>query len=119
MGDEDKTLLAQQLRQRLNLPEEAELLPLLTAVEEAALEASAYLGYLTEPLPEVFYPKVLALAAVFARRERQEQEAAGLKSASYSEGDVSRSESYRTAEEWQDQVKNILSSLAPYRRVRA
>lgn len=121
MTSTDRLLLAEQLGRRLGLTNEERDQAqdaLLDAVDEAALDLSAYLGYLSDPLPETFYGKVIALGAVYYRRTQQENETDGLKSASYSEGDVSQSETYLTGEAYQQQAERLLSALARYRRIK-
>jgi hypothetical protein len=103
-----------RLARRLKLDEEDE--DLLVMLEDALTDAEAeLLLYLNrETLPEALYPKVLELADLYARRDLADNP--DLCSMSYSEGDVSRSETYLTGKDYRDQEDDLLSSVAHWRR---
>ena len=118
MTGERQELLYARLLRRLGVtePDEDTELLLGDVLTDAESEIASYLG-VTE-VEERFEPKLLELAALFFRRDRQELECAGLRSASYSEGQLSQSESYLTPRELRNGVQEILDELARYRRVR-
>jgi hypothetical protein len=117
MNSERQEALYLRLVRRLGLsdPEEEVQLLLWDVLEDARSEVLSYLG--VRELEERFEPKVVELAALFFRRDRQELESAMLRSASYSEGQLSHSESYLTPNELHAGMQEILSTLARYRRV--
>lgn len=106
-----------RLLRRLGIedPDEDTVLLLTDVLSDAQGEIASYLG--VQEVEERFDAKVLELAALFFRRDRQEQESAGLRSASYTEGQLSHSESYLTPKELRGGMQEILEELARYRRV--
>lgn len=108
----------EQLALRLELTAEqtqARQAALSGALDEAEWELRAYLGYLDGELPEAFAPRVTALAELYVRRG--DAGAAGVRARSVTEGNLSQSETYQTAEDWQRQADALLASLARFRRV--
>lgn len=87
---------------------------LLSELEMAEAELLLYLN--RESLPELMESHLLRLAALSCQMQLGEQ-AAGLKSASYSEGEQSQSVTFLTAEEQEAGREKILRSLARYRKV--
>lgn len=109
---------AARLARKLSLDAQAaedEAVTLQDALLEAEWELLLYLG--TDELEERFLTKAVELAALLWRRDRREEASAGLKSASYAEGQVSQSESYLSPAEFRAGVAEVLESLARYRRV--
>lgn len=117
MSEERQEALFAKLIRRLGLtdPDEEVQLLLWDVLEDAAAELTAYLG--VSEVEERFESKLLELAALFFRRDRQELDSAGLRSVSYTEGQLSHSESYLTPRELRAGMQEILSELARYRRV--
>lgn len=117
MTEETKAVLLERLETRLGLadPDETALSQLSEALTEAEEALLLYLN--AEELPERFYGYLVKLAAVYYQRDAAETP--DVKSASYSEGDVSQSETYLTGEEYQKQAETLLASLARYRQVTA
>lgn len=111
-----ETLLI-RLRRRLGLDEpDGETVLLL---EDSLLDAEGeLLLYLNrEQLPDALNSKVVELAALFYQQDTVEI-TPGVKSSSYSEGNVSQSETYQTAADYQAAIDSLLASLARYRLVR-
>ncbi len=109
--------MQERLARRLKLDDADD--DLLVMLEDSLTDAEAeLLLYLNrETLPEALYPKVQELAAVYARESLAENPT--LRSASYSEGDTSQSETYLTGADYQAQADDILESVAHWRlRVR-
>ena len=117
MTAERQEILYARLLRRLGLGEIDEDTQLLLGdvLRDAESEIASYLG-VTE-VEERFDSKLVELAALFFRRDRQELESTGLRSASYSEGQLSHSESYLTPRELRAGMQEILDELARYRRV--
>lgn len=110
-----ETLLI-RLRRRLGLDEpDGETVLLL---EDSLLDAEGeLLLYLNrEQLPDALDGKVVELAALFYQQDRAEI-TPGVKSASYSEGSMSQSETYQTAADYQAAIDSLLAGLARYRLV--
>ncbi len=82
----------------------------LTAAEEEILR---YLN--RDELPTCADSLLIELAAL---RLLGGQSGAGTKSASYTEGQISQSESYFTPAELREGARALLDTLAPYRRVK-
>ena len=114
MTDERLEAMQGRLVRRLNLeePDDDVLVLLEDELEDAEAELLLYLN--RETLPEALYPKVLELADLYARRDLADNP--DLCSMSYSEGDVSRSETYLTGKDYRDQEDDLLSSVAHWRR---
>lgn len=117
MTEERQEALYDRLVRRLGLtePDEDEALLLGDVLSDAEAELASYLG--VDEVEERFDAKLLELAALFFRRDRQELDSAGLRSVSYSEGQLSQSESYLTPRELRAGMQEILQELARYRRV--
>lgn len=81
------------------------------SILDAEAELLLYLN--REELPETMFAKVVALAAVYAQQAMAEEP--GLRSASYSEGDVSQNETYLTGVDFQVEADAILKSVAHWR----
>lgn len=118
MTDEVLASLLERLTRHLSLsdPDDAAVVLLTEELTEAEEELLIYLNM--EELPARLYGYLVKLAAVFYRRDTADG-SGGLKSASYSEGDVSQNETYLTGEEYQQQADTLLASLARYRQVTA
>lgn len=98
-----------RLGQELNEEEEQRLTNALYDAEEELL---LYLNRLE--LREQMYGKVVELAVLFYHRDHQE--GGGVKSSSYSEGDVSQSVTYQTDTEYRAAVDAVLRSVSHWRR---
>lgn len=98
---------------RLENPDSDTLALLEDELEDA--EAEILLVLNVDELEERFFSKLVELAAVYYR---QDEATTGVKSRSYSEGDVSQSESFLTPEEYRRQAQSILDSVRRYRQVR-
>ena len=109
--------LYQRLVRRLGLvePDEETDLLLSDVLSDAEGEIRVYLG--VGEVEEQFDGQILALAALFFQRDRRELDSSLLRSVSYTEGQLSQSESYLSPKELQGGVEEILRSLARYRRV--
>lgn len=105
----------ERLQRRLGLEEadEDELLLLQDEVEDAEREVLTYLG--CDTLESRFLTQVLALAALYYRKDMTDS--GGQQSYSYSEGQVSESITYLTEAEYRSGVAEILDTLARYRVV--
>jgi hypothetical protein len=68
-----------------------------------------------QELDKCLLGKVVELAEVYYWRDQAEN--GGLKSRSYTEGQISQSETYQSAQEYRAAVEEILHSIARYRRV--
>lgn len=84
-------------------------------VRDAAGELQLYLDWELSELEERLPGKVVELAALYYRQDRLTE--GGLTERSYSEGQVSEQERYRTPEQFQAAAAELLQSLARYRRV--
>lgn len=117
MTGEQMELALTRLERKLGLegPEEDTVLLLEDELLDAEGELLLYLG--ADALEDRFLPKAVELAALYYQRDRGEQGTAGLKSAGYTEGQVSQTESYLTPAEFRSGVAEVLESLARYRRV--
>lgn len=86
------------------------------ALEDAECALLLYLHW--EELTAVLLSKVVELAALYYRRSAGGAASGALKSWSYSENQVSQSESYMDAADYAAAEQAILDSLAQYREVR-
>lgn len=91
----------------VGMEEEERLRDVLEAAEEEILR---YLG--AQELPEYAVCLMVELAGL-----KYLQKNTGTKSQSYSEGQLSQSESYYTPEEFREGTEALLRSLAPHRKV--
>lgn len=69
-----------------------------------------------KPLPEIFEPKVLELAKLRLLKEKALDK--NLKSSSYAEGELSKSETYLTPEDFEKAESKIFASLSCLRGCR-
>ena len=115
MTDEVMEQLLVQLKRKLGLeePEEEVMLLLEDELWDAEGEILLYLD--RQSLDSGMLGKVVELAAIFYQRDRMES--AVIRSSSYSEGQISQSDTYMGPEEYQKAVAEVLGSLARYRRV--
>lgn len=111
-----ETLLI-RLQRKLGLdePDEDTMLLLEDSLLDAEGELLLYLN--REQLPDALNSKVVELAALFYQQDTVEI-TPGVKSSSYSEGNVSQSETYQTAADYQAAIDSLLAGLARYRLVR-
>lgn len=118
MTEELLTKAKERLLRKLALPEpEPDTLALLEDELEDA--ESALLLYLRwEELKETLLSKVVELAALYYRRDTSGTSSGPVKSRSYSEKDVSQSETYLSAEDYDAAEQALLTGLAKYREVR-
>lgn len=89
---------------------------LADALEDAESALLLYLRW--DELTAALLPKVVELAALYYRRDIDGATSGALKSRSYSEGEVSQSESYLDAADYAAAEQTILDGLAKYREVR-
>lgn len=118
MTGEQLDSLRHKLERKLGLETAEEEVALLLTDEllDAEQELLLYLG--AEELEEQFFPKAVELAALYFQRDRKELGESGLKSLSYTEGQISQTEQFLTPKELRSAAAGILDSLARYRRVR-
>lgn len=114
MTDEHFEELLSRLEQRLNMeePDSSQRHEMEQCILEAEGELLLYLNRVT--LPQQMEGKVVELAAVYYRRDNREQTT--VKAASYSEGDVSQSETYLSDQDYQNAADAVLRSVAHWRR---
>lgn len=114
MTDELLESLQERLIRKLRLedPDDDVLCLLEDSLTDAEAELLLYLN--RETLPAAMTGKVLELAVIYTRQSMAENP--GLRSTSYSEGDVSQSETYQSAEEYQAQADELLESVAHWRQ---
>lgn len=125
MNEQEKQLLLFKLEQRLGLvldedtenqmeienTEKRMEMALMNAEEELRL----YLNCCK--LPGILSGKLVELAAIdFRQAQARGSQPVGVKSSSFSEGDVSQSVTYMTAQDVQAAKDSILKSIAHYRR---
>lgn len=115
MTDERLGILLPRIQRALGLddPDIDTLTLLEDELRDAEGELCLYLG--VSELEEALLPKVTALAAVFYRRDRSLH--GDVKSVSYTEGQLSQSETYLSAADYRSAVAEIEGELARYRRV--
>lgn len=99
----------------LEEPEEEVTLLLTDELLDAEGELLLYLGM--DSLEEQFLSKAVELAALFYQRDKRELDKTALRSESYSEGQISQSQSYLTPAEFRSGMAEVLESVARYRRV--
>lgn len=106
--------LLSRLGRKLGLtePDAEESVLLYDSMKDAEGELLLYLNR-EELLPQM-EGKVVELAAIFYRRDAQEL--GGVKASSYSEGDVSQSQTFATERDYQEAVDALLRSVAHWRR---
>lgn len=115
MTDTTLELLLQRLQRKLSLtdPDSDEEALLADELADAERELLLYLGM--ESLEERFYGKVVELAALYYRQDTLSEQ--GYASRSYTEGQVTQSDSYLTPAQLQQAAAELFDSLARYRRV--
>lgn len=105
--------------QECAISEEAEhiLYNVPMALNAAKRDIQLYLNCCGRDLPDALSGKVLELALVhYQGNQGNNPQAVGLKSMTYSEGDVSQSVTYLTAQDVQTAKDAVLRSIAHYRR---
>jgi hypothetical protein len=112
MTAEAMETLLPRLAVRLGQTNEEDTALLTALLEEAEETLILYLNVTS--LPEQLWGKLVELAALYAQRQKAEQGA--VKAVSYSEGEMSQSETYLTPAELQAAEAALLSALAPHRR---
>lgn len=113
----DMLLTRLQLKLGLGLddPDDDVTAALEADLVEAEGELLLYLGVCR--LKEVFYPKLVELAAVYYQRDTAEAGHPGMQDISVTEGNLSQKVTYRSGESWQAQEQAIFHSIARYRVV--
>lgn len=86
------------------------------ALEEAEGALLLYLRW--DEMKDVLLAKLVELAALYYRRDSAGVTSGGVKSSSYTENEVSQSETYLTAGDYATAEQDILAGLARYREVR-
>lgn len=117
MTEEMQVVAKDKLLHKLSMedPDSTAMTLLDEELEDAESDLLLYLGW--DTLTATMLPKVVALAALYYQRDTAT--ASGVvKSSSYSEGNVSQSESYLSPEEYIAAEQKILDSVAQYREVR-
>lgn len=115
MTEREMERLLVRLERKLELeePEEDVLITLSDELADAENELKLFLNL--EELPCVMEGKIVELAALFFRRDSNE--AGGVSSTSYSEGQITQSDHFIGPREYRAAVSEILDSVARYRRV--
>lgn len=108
--------LLSQLERKLGIDyQESRYEQLSDSIENAYAEMKLYLN--CKEIPCVLDRKLVELAAIdFQQTQARESQPVGAKSSSYSEGDVSQSVTFLTAQEAQAAKDAVLRSIAHYRR---
>lgn len=114
MTGEELNVLRSRLQRKLGLEDADGDTVLLLEDELRDAEGELLLFLNRESLPPTLEVKLVELAALYYRRDSQEP--AGLKSATYTEGDVSQSESYLTGADFQAEADALLASVRHWRR---
>lgn len=109
----DTLMVRLERRLRLDDPEEEELLLMQEELESAEQEILLYLG--ETALDQRLWGYVLELASLYYRKDCSE--ITGVKSYSYSEGQVSERTEPISDREFRGGVAEVLHGLARYRRV--
>lgn len=115
MTEERLEELTGRLTRRLGLDDSDEDVLLLLEDELWGAEGEIRLYLEISEVEEEFDPKLVELAALFYRRDTSEAE--GRASSSYSEGQISQSDTWLGPEEYRDEVNDLLRSLAVRRQV--
>ena len=118
MTDEMLGAAKEKLLRKLGIagPDSATEAQLIDALEDAECSLLLYLRW--DELTAVMLPKVVELAALYRQRDSAGATSGSLKSSSYTERDVSQSESYLEAADYAAAEQAILDGLAKYREVR-
>ncbi len=87
---------------------------LVELIQQAEQDICLYLRR-KAPLSDEYESKIISLAKIKLLKSKAKK---GIKSLSYTEGSVSKSETYLTAEDYDKQETELLNSLAAYRRAR-
>ena len=111
----DMLLTRLQLKLGLEDPDDEVTAALEADLAEAEGELLLYLN--VDELAERFYPKLVALAAVYYQRDTAEAGHPGMQDVSVTEGSLSQKVTYRSGESWQTQEQAIFNSIARYRVV--
>ena len=112
------TKAKERLLRKLALPEPDEATGALLSDELEDAESALLLYLRWEELKETLLSKVVELAALYYRRDTSGASSGPVKSRSYSENDVSQSETYLSAEDYDAAEQALLTGLAKYREVR-
>ena len=115
MTEEKLDALLVRLIRKLKLSEPDETICDLLTDELMDAESELLLYLNRQELPPGMDGKVVELAALFYRRDSADMD--GLSAASYSEGQVSQSETYLSPAEYRAAVADITRSVAQYRLV--
>lgn len=109
-------VLLERLQRKLFLtdPDSEERALMTDELRDAEGEMLLHLG--TDTLDETFYGKLVELAALYYRQDQLGEESC-YASRSYTEGQVSQSDSYLTPAQLRQAATELLGSLARYRRV--
>lgn len=120
MTDEAKVTLLVQLQLKLGLglddPDDDVTAALEADLVEAEGELLLYLGVCR--LKEVFYPKLVELAALLYRRDAADAQQSGAKEVSVTEDGLNQKITYLSPGDYQTQAQGIFNSLARFRQVR-
>lgn len=111
----DMLLTRLQLKLGLEDPDDDVTAALEADLAEAEGELLLYLN--VDELAERFYPKLVALAAVYYQRDTAEAGHPGMQDVSVTEDGLSQKVTYRSGESWQAQEQAIFNSIARYRVV--
>ncbi|MCD7769623.1 MAG: hypothetical protein LUH36_05880 [Oscillospiraceae bacterium] len=114
MSDELTAKALEKLLRALGDDADTDEARLQDALDEAEAEICLFLG--VETMPETLLPKAVALAACYVQRDTAA--ASGAKSASFTEGKISGSETYYGPEEYTARAEGILDSLRRWRVAR-
>lgn len=106
--------LARKLKLKGQSPDDVDRL--YDTLEEAEGALLLYLRW--DEMKDVLLAKLVELAALYYRRDSAGVTSGGVKSSSYTENEVSQSETYLTAGDYATAERDILAGLARYREVR-
>ena len=120
MTEEALAILLAKLERKLGLDpddvEEETVDQLSDALTDAESELLLYLGVCR--LKEVFYPKLVELAALLYRRDAADAQQSGAKEVSVTEDGLNQKITYLSPGDYQTQAQGIFNSLARFRQVR-
>lgn len=116
MTAEQKEKAYDRLARKLGLSGQLDDPRLEDALEEAESALLLYLRW--DELKDTLLTKLVELAALYYQRDRAGQTSSGVKSSSYTENEISQSETYLTAADHAAAEQALLDSLAKYREVR-
>lgn len=112
----DMLLTRLQLKLGLDDPDDDVTAALEADLVEAEGELLLYLGVCR--LKEVFYPKLVELAALLYRRDAADAQQSGAKEVSVTEDGLNQKITYLSPGDYQTQAQGIFNSLARFRQVR-